>query len=115
MVVLLTNWSVIIKKSLILVQILLGGLGTLWGPLMGVVALVSLREYLLPLNEWQYVIYGAMIAVLVLVARGGLVGGLHLLWRRVVSRSRPVSLAQQTSEVMVVSAPDDVERRVGPR
>ncbi|HET8843938.1 MAG TPA: branched-chain amino acid ABC transporter permease, partial [Ktedonobacteraceae bacterium] len=102
------------QSIFILVQILIGGLGTLSGPIIGVVALVSLREYLLPLNEWQYIIYGAMITFIVLVARGGIVGGVLLLWRRFSPWRAPRHRALETGTDLVASDYHE-DKKVGQR
>jgi branched-chain amino acid transport system permease protein len=102
------------QSIFVLAQILIGGLGTLTGPLVGVVVLVSLREYLLQFGEWQYIIYGALIAFIVLVARGGVVGGIRAIWQRVPQRHPAKHLVLNANNVVVFSDLHD-EKKVSNR
>ncbi len=76
------------QSIFILAQTLVGGMGTLIGPVIGAVTLVGLQQYLLSFGDLQLIIYGALIVVLVLVARGGIVGGLAALWQLLTCRIR---------------------------
>jgi branched-chain amino acid transport system permease protein len=69
------------QSIFILAQTLVGGMGTLIGPVIGAIALVGLQQYLLAFGDLQLIIYGGLIVVLVLVARGGIAGGLTALWQ----------------------------------
>lgn len=69
------------QSIFILAQTLVGGMGTLIGPVIGAVFLVGIQQYLLAFGTLQLIIYGGLIVVLVLVARGGVAGGLIFLWR----------------------------------
>ena len=75
-----------------MIIIILGGLGTLAGPLIGAVAFLLLEEILPELlyaiapnyaENWM-IIFGPILIAIVLFARGGLMGLLHRL-----SRARP--------------------------
>lgn len=76
------------QSIFILAQTLVGGMGTLIGPFIGAVTLVGLQQYLLSFGDLQLIIYGALIVVLVLIARGGVAGGLVTLWQVLAGRSR---------------------------
>lgn len=77
------------QSIFILTQTLIGGFGTLIGPPIGAIVLVGLQQYLLAFGSLQLIIYGALIVVLVLVARGGIAGGLQALWRRLADQWAP--------------------------
>ena len=70
------HWT---RSGEILVMVLLGGMGTLAGPLVGAAALLFLEEYLAMYTEHWMVILGPFLIIVVLFARGGLYG---LLLRR---------------------------------
>lgn len=74
------------QSIFILAQMLVGGMGTLIGPVIGAVALVGLQQYLLAFGDLQLILYGGLIVVLVLAARGGVAGGLTVLWRLLMRR-----------------------------
>ena len=61
---------------------LLGGLGRVWGPVVGAIVLVTLENYLGPLGGWFTVIQGILFIVCVLVFRQGIVGEIALLAKR---------------------------------
>ena len=102
------------QSIFILAQVLIGGLGTLSGPVVGVIVLVGLREILLPFSEWQYIVYGAMIAFIVLVARGGVVGGALALWKRLLRWQSTKQLELDADKVVAISDLRD-EKKVGNR
>ena len=65
------HWT---RSGEILVMVLLGGMGTLAGPLLGAAVLLFLEEYLAMFTEHWMVILGPFLILVVLFARGGLYG-----------------------------------------
>jgi branched-chain amino acid transport system permease protein len=61
---------------------LLGGLGTVMGPAVGALVVVTLENELAQLGSWVTVITGAVFAVCVLSFRRGIVGEVRALWRK---------------------------------
>jgi branched-chain amino acid transport system permease protein len=55
---------------------LVGGLGTIFGPIVGAFLIVAMENYLAPLGQWVLVIQGAVFVVCVLAFRRGIVGEL---------------------------------------
>jgi len=55
---------------------LVGGLGTVFGPVVGAFLIVALENYLAPFGQWVLVIQGAIFVACVLVFRRGIVGEL---------------------------------------
>jgi branched-chain amino acid transport system permease protein len=112
------------QSIFILAQTLVGGMGTLIGPVIGATTLVGLQQYLLAFGDLQLIIYGGLIVVLVLVARGGIAGGLIALWQFLKKRRRreenaPAIVDTSTREAsMATSAatsPTQQEERTGNR
>jgi branched-chain amino acid transport system permease protein len=60
---------------------LLGGLGTVFGPVMGAVVVTSMENYLAQFGSWVTVTQGAIFVVCVLAFRRGIVGEFGA-WRR---------------------------------
>jgi branched-chain amino acid transport system permease protein len=55
---------------------LVGGLGTIFGPVVGAFLIIALENYLAPFGQWVLVIQGAIFVFCVLVFRRGIVGEL---------------------------------------
>jgi branched-chain amino acid transport system permease protein len=53
---------------------LLGGMGTIYGPVVGAVIVVAMQNYLAQYGQWVTVIQGAIFVVCVLLFRRGVVG-----------------------------------------
>ena len=66
----------------VVLMTLLGGMGTIFGPLVGALAIVGLESYLARFGQWVTVITGAIFVVCVLAFRRGIVGELGAWWAR---------------------------------
>ena len=68
----------------VILMTLLGGVGTVLGPLVGAGVVVTLQSYLSngPLGDWVHVILGVIFVLCVLLFRAGIVGWLRKLVRR---------------------------------
>jgi branched-chain amino acid transport system permease protein len=60
----------------VVLMTLLGGLGTVFGPVVGAFILIGLENYLAQLGAWLTVVQGAIFVVCVLTFRRGVVGEL---------------------------------------
>jgi branched-chain amino acid transport system permease protein len=58
----------------LIVMVVLGGMGSLFGPLFGAVALLVLEEVLSGVTEYWQIILGPLLLLVVLFARGGIDG-----------------------------------------
>ena len=65
----------------IVLTTLLGGLGTVFGPAMGAVVIVTMENYLAQAGAWVTVIQGAIFMVCVLAFRRGIIGEIAN-WRK---------------------------------
>jgi branched-chain amino acid transport system permease protein len=66
----------------LIVMVILGGVGTLDGAIIGSAAYLIAEEWLSGLTENWKVIFGPILVLVVLFARGGLLGLASLIWRR---------------------------------
>jgi branched-chain amino acid transport system permease protein len=66
----------------VVLMTLLGGLGTVFGPVLGAFVLASMESYLAQLGAWVTVAQGAIFVVCVLAFRRGMVGELEAWLRR---------------------------------
>jgi branched-chain amino acid transport system permease protein len=60
----------------VVLMTLVGGLGTIFGPVVGAFLIIAMENYLAPFGQWVLVIQGAIFVVCVLVFRRGIVGEL---------------------------------------
>jgi len=71
------HWT---RSGDLIVMIVLGGMGSLFGPLIGAVTLLMLEEGLSRVTEYWQIIVGPLLLFIVVYARGGIAGalaGLH--------------------------------------
>ena len=62
------------RSGELIIMILLGGLGTLHGAIIGAAACVLIEEALSGITEQWKLIFGPLLVLIVLFARGGLLG-----------------------------------------
>ena len=72
------HWSM---SGEVVLMTLLGGMGTIFGPVVGAFIIVALENYLAGFGEWVTVITGAIFVVCVLAFRRGVVGELGAWWK----------------------------------
>jgi branched-chain amino acid transport system permease protein len=60
----------------VVLMTLVGGLGTIFGPIVGAFLIDSMENYLAPFGQWVLVIQGAVFVICVLAFRRGIVGEL---------------------------------------
>ena len=84
----------------LIVMIVLGGIGSVFGPLLGALAFLGLEEILKSFTEHWMVIFGPIIVMVALVGKAGIVGVLEHLARRPDARAPAglVSGAASTGE-----------------
>ena len=73
------HWT---RSGDLIIMAVLGGMGSVLGPVIGAVALLVLEELLSRITEYWQIILGPMLLGVVLFARGGIDGALAR-WRRV--------------------------------
>lgn len=77
----LTDVSFPISSEVILMT-LLGGIGTLVGPMVGAGFIIVLNEHLASFGEWALITQGVILLLVILFLRRGLVGEFNALMRR---------------------------------
>jgi branched-chain amino acid transport system permease protein len=58
----------------VVLMTLLGGMGTVFGPMVGAAVVVTMQNYLAPFGAWVTVIQGVIFVVCVMLFRAGIVG-----------------------------------------
>lgn len=85
-----------------LLMVIIGGMGTILGPILGAIFLLILPELLRSINDYRMIIYGAMLILTIMFLPGGFVG----LYRNVKSRllerkpaSKPLKIKPEIRKV----------------
>jgi branched-chain amino acid transport system permease protein len=65
------HWSM---SGEVVLMTLVGGLGTVFGPMIGAAVIVSMQNYLAELGQWVTVVQGVIFVICVLAFRRGIVG-----------------------------------------
>ncbi|MFB9262587.1 branched-chain amino acid ABC transporter permease [Bradyrhizobium erythrophlei] len=73
------HWSM---SGEIVLMTLVGGLGTIFGPLVGAFVIIAMQQYLAGFGQWVTVIQGVIFVACVLLFRRGLIGEVAHLLRR---------------------------------
>jgi branched-chain amino acid transport system permease protein len=66
----------------VVLMTLVGGLGTVFGPVLGAAVIITMQNYLAQLGAWVTVVQGAIFVLCVLTFRRGIVGELARLIRK---------------------------------
>jgi branched-chain amino acid transport system permease protein len=69
-----------------LLMVILGGTGTLLGPVVGTAVLTYVVEILQDFQEWQIFVYGVLLAVIMFVMPRGVVGTAEMVARRLAAK-----------------------------
>jgi branched-chain amino acid transport system permease protein len=73
------SWA---RSGELMFMVIIGGVATLFGPLVGTIAFVLLEEILSAITVYWHLIFGILLVALVLYGKGGIHGWLSLLDRR---------------------------------
>jgi branched-chain amino acid transport system permease protein len=73
------------RSGELIIMVLLGGVGRLHGAIIGAIAFILIEEWLSGVTEHWKMIFGPLLVVVVLFARGGLIGA----WSAFAARLRP--------------------------
>ncbi len=91
---------------LFFIAILIGGRGSILGPLLGTIILTALPEFAAPLVAWSTFLYAVLLLVIVLVVPGGIADLLDYKNRRPLEQHREIRpRPEQLAQVMGQNAP----------
>jgi branched-chain amino acid transport system permease protein len=66
----------------VVLMTLVGGLGTLFGPVFGAAVIVTMQNYLAQLGAWVTIVQGIIFVICVLAFRRGVIGEIANLIRK---------------------------------
>jgi branched-chain amino acid transport system permease protein len=82
---------------LLLAMVIIGGVGSWIGPVIGAAIFTLLPEWLRDLGDWQDLMTGVLLLVIIIFSREGVVGAVKIFWHKQVVRRRrgmsPAALA----------------------
>lgn len=88
------------KSIEILIMVVVGGLGSLPGAIIGAIVIVLMPEFLRSSGELRLILFGALVVALMGVSRGGIAGLAPMLVQRVASYRSPArAKAAETGEL----------------
>src|ERR1700730_11432827 len=67
------------------IYVIIGGAGTLIGPMLGVAFVTVLQQAIQDFGKWNQMVFGALVVLVVLFFRGGIWGGVQLLAQQATS------------------------------
>lgn len=70
----------------LLTMVVIGGLGSIYGSFLGAALLTLLPEILRGANDYDIIIYGALLILMVMYMPGGLVRGIPALFRKITGK-----------------------------
>jgi branched-chain amino acid transport system permease protein len=73
------SWTV---SGEVILMTLLGGLGTLTGPMVGAGIIILLNDFLARFGEWSLISQGVIMLMVIIFLRRGVVGEIDAAWRR---------------------------------
>ncbi len=82
------------QSILFVLVVILGGMGTLWGPVLGATVVVLLPELLAPLAEYRLLIFAALLLAVLWGAPRGLIGEFSARFRRTITELPPKSASR---------------------
>ena len=66
-----------------IIYLLVGGAGTLYGPIVGTFTVYLALEFMKGIGEYRFMIFGIILILVVIYFPRGIVGGLKSLWKKV--------------------------------
>jgi len=81
----------LMESVLLVTMVIIGGMGSIWGAIAGATLLTVLPEVLRAFDDYNILIYGAILLFIMLFLPGGLFGGSQMVWKwlkRFLTRER---------------------------
>ncbi len=73
------HWSM---SGEVVLMTLVGGLGTIFGPVVGAFVIIAMQQYLAQFGQWVTVIQGGIFVICVLTFRRGVIGEIAHFFKR---------------------------------
>jgi branched-chain amino acid transport system permease protein len=70
----------LMESVLLVTMVIIGGMGSIWGAISGATLLIILPEVLRVFRDYNILIYGGILLVIMLFLPGGIFGGSQMIW-----------------------------------
>ncbi|WP_423797932.1 branched-chain amino acid ABC transporter permease [Neobacillus sp. SAB-20_R2A] len=101
----ISPYSFTVSESVsILLMVIIGGMGTIIGPILGTTFLIFLPELLRSVSEWRMVIYGGLLVLTIMFMRDGILGLLKSLFRKKKHHSEKNLLSTGKEEAAIAGS-----------
>lgn len=84
---------------MILVMVIIGGMTSFWGSIIGAFVMTILPEYLRVFEDWDVIIYGLILLIILMFMPKGLVYGVQWLYRKALTGRSPKATIMKGREV----------------
>lgn len=102
--------SVSVNTSIyLLAGLVIGGAGTILGPVVGVAIIGLALQYLANLNQYEGIVYGAVLVLVAVLVPTGLMG----VYRDLVARLRPTAMVPPSLRALATTAGDGLAADTG--
>lgn len=90
----------------IFLMLFIGGVGSAWGPIVGAAFYVAMPQVLAGLAQYENIVYGALLLVVIIAFPEGLVGGIRLISARLTNQREPIERGASLGERISSLLPD---------
>ena len=97
----------------VILMTLLGGLGTLTGPMVGAGIVIVLNDYLAGFGEWSLIAQGAIMLLVIIFLRRGVVGELGAYLNRIRAREKTESQPPRPACALIAPAASSIHPYAG--
>jgi branched-chain amino acid transport system permease protein len=81
----IAEWT---HSGTIVFMVLLGGFGNFFGPLIGTLVYIYLQDAVMSITQYWRIIFGTILALIVITTPGGLAGMIEYLGKGFIKRKR---------------------------
>jgi branched-chain amino acid transport system permease protein len=74
----------------IFLMLFIGGVGSVWGPIVGAAFYVAIPQVLSGLSQYENIVYGALLLVVIILFPEGIVGALRSMTSKLRGRNSPM-------------------------
>ncbi len=86
-----------------LLAVVIGGVGTLWGPLFGAIVLTIINQVLAPISEYRFFFYGGTLLLVLVAMPQGALGILEKKLRAYLARGKTPSVVRKDSSIQFLA------------
>jgi ABC-type branched-subunit amino acid transport system ATPase component/ABC-type branched-subunit amino acid transport system permease subunit len=86
-----------------LLAVVIGGMGTLWGPLLGAIVLTIINQVLAPISEYRFFFYGGTLLLVLVVMPQGALGILEKKLRTYLAKGKTPTVTRKDSSIQFLA------------